>query len=133
MSKPIHTTASPELFSLKDGIVKTIFKHPDEDNQKSIHNVFRRPSKVTFSTTIQYSMMISPLLGEIYIPIEYLTPYGNTVYVSHINDHFILDMGPEMYAFDCDCWMDGLYSNTDDDDDGYTYRKRHKKKTKGKI
>lgn len=59
-----HMTTPPKFFPLADGIVKTIFKHPEEERQKSLQEVFRRPTDIPSNSTIYHSMMMMPIFKQ---------------------------------------------------------------------
>ncbi|RDX88691.1 hypothetical protein CR513_29685, partial [Mucuna pruriens] len=94
---PIRSTEATYRRSV-DGIVKTIFRKPDEVG----------PS----STSIFESMMIRPYVKEGKIPIWGVHPNGETIYTDKVNGHFIWDVDPQMCDSDCDCCFDN------DSDDG---------------
>lgn len=57
VSRLVHTTITPDLFSLSNGTVKTIFKNPKEEQQKPSKEIFKRIADLSSSTTIYQSMM----------------------------------------------------------------------------
>lgn len=88
-SRPIHITAPPEFFSLRDGIVNTIFKHLEESGAITEKEIFRRPTEIPSISRILHSKMISPLPCKKHVRIDHVTSDNHVVYVSHINGHFI--------------------------------------------
>ncbi|KAF3453179.1 hypothetical protein FNV43_RR03616 [Rhamnella rubrinervis] len=104
------TTEKDDIREMDD--IPSIIHIPDDSSWNS-QNIFRQASSEASSSKVFHTLMITPtsrpcnLDLEKDIPVAEFNPDRSLTFVSHIDEHFILDVDPSKCHLDCDCdWND---------------------------